>query len=135
MSPSIGVEPDSAACLAASLAAGEPTAVVNPGSSMAGLDCAEVSSAAWPSLHAGIRGSVTVGDEEAHAAMRELAAAGMAIGDCGAAAVAALRALLDEEACRDLREAAGLGERSRVVLIATEGVTDPEAYARVIASG
>jgi diaminopropionate ammonia-lyase len=101
---------------------------------MAGLDCAEVSSAAWPSLRTGMRGAIAVSDGEAHAAMRELAAAGMAIGDCGAAAVAALRALLGEEACRELREAAGLGEGSRVVLIATEGVTDPEAYARVISS-
>ena len=37
-----GVEPETAACLTASLAAGEPTAVENPGTTMAGLDCAEV---------------------------------------------------------------------------------------------
>ena len=46
-----------------------------PGTAMAGLDCAEVSEAAWPSLRAGIRGTVTVSDAEARAAMRELAAA------------------------------------------------------------
>ena len=33
---------------------------------------------------------ITVSDAEAHAAMRELAAAGLAIGDCGAATLAAL---------------------------------------------
>ena len=45
---------------------------------MAGLDCAEVSAAAWPSLRAGIHGTITVTDAEAHAAMRELAARGPA---------------------------------------------------------
>jgi diaminopropionate ammonia-lyase len=114
------VEPDTAACVSASLAAGEPTAVVNPGSSMAGLDCAEVSIAAWPSLKSGLRGAVTVSDEQAHQAMRELAARGLSIGDSGAAPYAAL-----EE----------LGDLGRVVLIATEGVTDPEGYARVVTPG
>ena len=128
----IGVEPDTAACLAASLEAGERTPVANPGSAMAGLDCAKVSEAAWPSLRAGIRGSLSVSDAEAAAAMRELAAAGLAIGDCGAATVAALRALMTEEAGAELREATGLGTASRVALIATEGVTDPDAYARVV---
>jgi diaminopropionate ammonia-lyase len=128
----IAVEASNAACLAASLAAGEPTAVETPGTSMAGLDCAKVSAAAWPSLLAGISGVVTVGDPETHAAMRELAAAALEIGDCGAATVAALRALA-EPACASLRDAVGLGGRSRVLLIATEGVTDRPAYERVLA--
>jgi diaminopropionate ammonia-lyase len=129
----IAVEPAAAACFTASLAAGEPTTIPTPGTSMAGLDCAAISPAAWPSLLAGIHGSVTVADDEAHAAMRELAAAGLAIGDCGAATVAALRALATEEACRELRAAARLGACTRVLLIATEGPTDPAAYARVVA--
>jgi diaminopropionate ammonia-lyase len=128
----IAVEPASAACLTASLAAGEPTAVDTPGTSMAGLDCAEVSAAAWPSLRAGIHGTVTVGDAEVHAAMRELAGAGLAIGDCGAAPVAALRALVTEPSCGPLRDSAGIGPRTRVLLIATEGPTDPGAYERVL---
>ena len=41
--PVLAVEPDVAACLTASLAAGEPTVVDTPGTAMAGLDCAEVS--------------------------------------------------------------------------------------------
>ena len=63
-----------AACLTASLAAGRPTTISNPGTSMAGLDCAEVSVAAWPELLPGLHGTVTVTDEEAHQSMRELAA-------------------------------------------------------------
>jgi diaminopropionate ammonia-lyase len=130
----IAVEAANAACLTASLAAGEPTAVETPGTSMAGLDCAEVSKAGWPSLRSGIHGAVTVSDDEAHGAMRELAAAGLEIGDCGAATVAALRALARDPDCWELRAAAGLGPSSRVLLIATEGATDRAAYERVVHS-
>ena len=113
----IGVEPETAPCLTASLRAGRPVEVPTPGTSMAGLDCAEVSLAAWPYLRVGLAGTITVSDAEAHAAMRELAAAGLAIGDSGAATLAALRQ-------------AGLG--GRPLLIATEGITDPEGYGRTV---
>jgi diaminopropionate ammonia-lyase len=129
----IGVEPATAACLTASLAGGAPATVPTPGTTMAGLDCAEVSIAAWPSLRAGLHGTVTVADAEAHAAMRELAAAGLTIGASGAAPLAALRALAADPACGPLRDAAGLGSDCRVVLLATEGATDPEHVRRVLA--
>jgi diaminopropionate ammonia-lyase len=129
----IGVEPEDAACLTASLAAGEPVAVPTPGTSMAGLDCAEVSEAAWPSLRPGVSGTVTVSDAEASAALRELADAGLAIGDCGAAPLAALRALVHDPACSALHAGVGLGPASRVLLIATEGPTDPDSYERALA--
>jgi diaminopropionate ammonia-lyase len=121
--PVIGVEPVAAACLTASLAARAPTAIATPGTSMAGLNCAEVSDAAWPSLRDGLVGTVTVDDGEAAAAMAELAASGLQIGECGAAPLAALRALCGDQACAALRHAAGLGARSRVLLVATEGLT------------
>jgi diaminopropionate ammonia-lyase len=120
----VGVEPATAACLTASLAAGRPTRIATPGSRMAGLDCASVSPAAWPTLEPGIVGTVAVDDAEAAAAVDELAAAGLAIGDSGAAPLAATRALLADPACGDLRRAIGLGSRSRILLIATEGRTD-----------
>jgi len=128
----IAVEPERAACLAASLAAGRPVAIPTPGTAMAGMDCAEVSLAAWPDLQAGIAGVVTVSDDEARAAMRELAALGLRIGDCGAAPLAGLRALVADSACAALREAVRLGRDTEVLLIATEGATDPEAYARAV---
>ncbi len=130
----VAVEPRTAACVSASLAAGEPTAVENPGTTMAGLDCAEISEAAWPDLRDGLAGAVVVDDAEAHAAMRELAALGLGIGDCGAAPLAALRALASDPACADLREAVGLGSTTRVALVATEGATDPDGY-RAVLSG
>ena len=114
----IGVEPVTAACLTASLEAGEPVVIPTPGTTMAGLDCAEVSLAAWPTLRAGIAATVTVTDEQSHAAMRELAEAGLRIGESGAAPLAALRsASIDAE---------------RPLLVATEGVTDPDAYAMIV---
>jgi diaminopropionate ammonia-lyase len=109
----LAVEPETAACLTASLAAGVPTAVETPGTVMAGLDCAEVSPAAWPSLLAGIHAVVTVTDDETRAAMRELAAAGLAIGESGAAPLAALRKFAGEL----------LEPSTRVLLVATEGRT------------
>ncbi len=92
---------------------------------MAGLDCAEVSPVAWPTLQAGIHGTVTVSDEAVAAAVRELAAAGLMIGESGAAPLAALRQLAG---CAQLRDAAGLAPDSRVLLIATEGPTDPVSH-------
>jgi len=129
----IAVEPHYAACVTASLAAGGPTVVPTPGTRMAGMDCAEISPAAWPSLRDGILGTVTVTDDEAVAAMRELATLGHAIGDCGAAPLAALRALMTEPGGEELRAAAGLDRPSaRVLLVATEGVTDPAGYAAAV---
>ena len=90
---------------------------------MAGLDCAEVSPPRGPRCAHGIDGTVTVDDAEAAAAMRELARHGLAIGDCGAAPLAALRALATDPACAGLRAAVGLGPSSRVLLVASEGPT------------
>jgi diaminopropionate ammonia-lyase len=90
---------------------------------MAGLDCAEVSAAAWPDLRAGLAGTLTVSDEEAAAAMTQLAAAGLTIGESGAAPLAALRVLARDPDAAGLRDAVDLGEWSRVLLIATEGRT------------
>jgi len=122
----VGVEPKTAACLTASLAAGVPTRVLTPGTTMAGLDCAEVSEAAWPTLRDGIHGTVCVTDDEVDAAVGELARGGLEIGESGAAPLAALRALLADGACVELRRSVGLDEESRVVLVATEGPTGRE---------
>jgi len=124
--PVIAVEAVDAACLTASLRAGEPTVIPTPGTTMAGLDCAEVSPGAWPDLRAGIAGTVTVSDDEAAAAMAELQDGfGLAIGECGAAPLAALRALAGGTGagCTALRDFVGLGASSRVLLVATEGRT------------
>lgn len=108
--PVIGVEPTVAASLTASLRAGMPTSVPTPGTIMAGLDCAEISLAAWPDLQR-VANTVTVTDEEALQALSELEGHGLRVGECGAAALAGLRKL------------DGLEAHTRVLLIATEGRT------------
>ena len=75
---------------------------------------------------------MTVDDGELRAAMRALATAGLAIGDSGAAALAALIAMRSDPQCAALGDAVGLGPRSRVLLLATEGPTDPEGYAAAV---
>ena len=56
--------------------------------------------------------------------MRELAALGLAIGDCGAATLAALRTLARDPQCAELRATIRLAAETRILLIATEGRTD-----------
>jgi diaminopropionate ammonia-lyase len=128
----IGVEPATAACAMASLAAGRPVVVDTPGTSMAGLNCATPSHAAWPVLRDGLTGCLAISDDEAHVAMRDLAAMGVIAGDCGAASLAGLRALVRDAECADLARSAGLGAGVRVLLVSTEGATDPDAYARTL---
>jgi diaminopropionate ammonia-lyase len=128
----IGIEPATAACATASLAAGRPVVVDTPGTSMAGLNCATPSHAAWPVLRDGLLGSVVITDDEARTAMRDLAALRIVAGDCGGAPLAALRALVRDPRCEPLARAAGLGRTSRVLLISTEGATDPLSYAETM---
>lgn len=123
----IGVEPVTAACVTASLRAGGPVTVATPGTTMTGMDCATPSPTAWPLLRDGLHGTITVTDAEVHSAMAELADHGLAIGDCGAAPVAAVRALVDDPRCAALRATVGLRQSSRVLCVATEGITDPGA--------
>jgi diaminopropionate ammonia-lyase len=123
----VGVEPATAGCLSASLLCGAPTSVPTPGTAMAGLDCAEVSSAAWPTLQRGIAGTISVTDDEAAAAMQELSAAGLAIGESGAAALAGLRALQTDPRCFDLRGRLEVGRNTRALLVASEGITGAPA--------
>ena len=82
-----------------------------------------------------IDGTITVSDDEVRTAVRELAAEGLAIGECGAAPLAALRALSADPRCVALRESVAFGARTRVLLIGTEGPTDPASYQRALDGG
>lgn len=128
----IGVEPATAACVTASLEAGNLVTVATPGTSMTGMDCATPSDAAWPTLRDGLAGTVTVTDAESHHAMRELASHGVTAGDCGAATLAGLRVLWDDAGCRALRAVLPLARSTRVLCVGTEGATAPDAYRRAI---
>ncbi|MER6945574.1 pyridoxal-phosphate dependent enzyme [Nonomuraea sp. NPDC000554] len=133
------VEPDSAACVLASLLSGEPVSVATGATIMAGLNCGTPSSLAWPYLRDGLDAAVAVTDVDSARAARDLAALGVCAGPCGAAALAGARAALTGEhrsasraapadgsgrcagPAAGLRQALGVGPGSTVVLLCTEG--------------
>jgi diaminopropionate ammonia-lyase len=125
-----GVEPVGAACVLESARAGEITEVPGPhGSIMAGLNAGLPSLVAWPLVSRGFELFCAAADEVAVEGTRRLAELGLEVGECsGGAAGAAARLLADEEA----RTVLGAGPESSVLVLLTEGVTDPEAFARIV---
>ena len=116
----VSVEPEAAAFVAASLAAGEPVTVETVPTVMAGLNCGTPSSLAWPHMQRGLDAAVTVDDEVVVMAARDLARAGVPAGPCGAASLAALRVALGDDT-DERRRHLGLRADSVVVLLVTEG--------------
>jgi diaminopropionate ammonia-lyase len=124
----VGIEPTTAACVAAAVEAGELVEVPGPHPSiMAGLNCGLASRLALPILQAGFAAFVAVDDDRARDAVRALAAAGLDVGETGAAALAGLTALVDEH-----RDGFPLAADATVLLLATEGVTDPANFAAIV---
>lgn len=117
----LSVEPDSAACLLASLRAGRPVTVSTGATVMAGLNCGTVSSVAWPSLAAGIAGAVSVSDGMAADAEAELLAAGVSTGPTGAASLAGAVAALTGPGSAERRAHLAVGSGATVILLNTEG--------------
>lgn len=129
------VEPEHAACIFASVRAGQPTPVEGDLETiMAGLACGEVSHLAWEILDQGLDEVLTVTDEAAAACMR-LLAEGIA-GDppivAGESAVAGLAGLLIALTRPKTAAALGLDGNSRVLLFGSEGATDTEVYRRIV---
>lgn len=123
------VEPSSANCLMSSAKAGRITEVPGPHRShMAGLNCGLPSSLAWPVVFAGTDTFLSIDDEWAYEAMRTLAELGIEAGESGAAALAGLLALSTDRAAATQ---AGFGRDSHVLIVNTEGATDPVNYAAV----
>jgi diaminopropionate ammonia-lyase len=115
------VEPEAAACVLASLAAGERRAIPTRATIMAGLICGTPSTLAWPCLRDGLDAAVAVGDDAAARAMTDLGDLGLSAGASGAAALAGARAVLSGQGSRDRRSELGLGSDPVVVLLCTEG--------------
>jgi diaminopropionate ammonia-lyase len=130
------VEPTRADCHFQSGVAGRPIAVTGDlDTVMAGLACGEVSPLAWEIVDAGANAYVAVDDRFALDAMRTLAAPApedpaIVAGETGASGLAVLLAAKDHaEIWQTLR----LDGRSRVLLIGSEGDTDPEIYRQIVA--
>lgn len=129
----VGVEPLAAACVLESARAGHIVEVPGPHNSiMAGLCCGIPSLVAWPIISKGIDVFVAISDDWAREAMRELAKAGIVSGETGAAGLAGLLALLSGADREKHRHLLGLTPESHVVVISTEGATDPEAYNAIV---
>jgi diaminopropionate ammonia-lyase len=114
----LAVEPDRAAGLVASVRAGRPVTAPTGDTIMTGLSCGTVSALAWPVLRDGLDGAVTVSDDQAAAAVDDLARFGVDSGPCGAATLAAARLVLGQPGWR---EAIGLRPDAVVLLLSTEG--------------
>ncbi len=130
----IGVEPDTANCAMASARAGRLVEVPGPHRSvMAGLNCGEASPVAWPWVSRGFDWFVAGGDDLAITGMRLLADQGVVSGESGACTVGALAALADL-ARRSPGDHAGLelDPHAVVLVLSTEGATDPDLYAEVV---
>jgi diaminopropionate ammonia-lyase len=129
------VEPAAADCVTASLIAGRPVAIAGAlDTIMAGLACGEVSELAWEILSAGANAAVAVPDSYALAAVRAFAnpAPGdpaIVSGETGAAGLAALLAAHDDSA---MSRALALDGGSRVLLLGSEGDTDPAIYTDIV---
>ena len=117
----MSVEPDTAACVLASLGRREPVSVPTGTTAMAGLNCGTPSSLAWPFLRDGLDAAVAVTDADSARAARDLAVAGVSSGPCGAASLAGARAALPGEGAAGRRTALAVGPASTVVLLSTEG--------------
>lgn len=129
------VEPELAACLYESAQAGAPKAVqIQEETVMAGLSCGEPSPIAWPILNAEASDFITIPEDVVAPTMRLL---GQGVGNdpkiaAGESAVAGLAALILLAQDEELRAKLGLTAASNVVLIGSEGVTDPEIYANMM---
>lgn len=135
------VEPLQAACVMASARAGH--AVPIPGALetiMGGMRCGEASPAALPAVLEGYDAYLAIDDVWTRRAMLRLARppAGeraLASGACGAAGLAALMALHTEATVAPVRAHLGMDDRTRAMIIVTEGVTEPELFEEIVGGG
>lgn len=131
----IVVEPETAACLLASSEADTATTVTGDLETiMAGLACGEPSEIAWPAIHALSSTYIAIDDESVRETMRALAMGEdgdqpVVAGESGAAGLAGFREIMAQPG---LRTALGLSDDSVVLVIGTEGATDPAMYRQIV---
>lgn len=129
------VEPELADCLYQSAFHQRPTLVdIKEESMMAGLSCGKISYLAWEILSRKARSFMKIPENYVPECMRSLAYGeyGSEKIEAGESAVAGLAALIEGALDETKRRELGLNEESRVLLIGTEGATDPEIYKKIV---
>ena len=99
---------------------------------MVGLNCGTPSPLAWPNVSRGVDWFVSLDDEWARQAMRALAGAGVVAGETGAAALGGFTAFATGTDSELRRQAAGIDDTTTVLILCTEGATDPVGYRNVV---
>jgi diaminopropionate ammonia-lyase len=133
------VEPENAACYFKSMqiADGELHALEGHlETSMAGLACGTPSSLAWPIIRDYSDFALKCTDDITELGMRELAHPTgddekIVSGESGAVTTGLLIALMENRDNSDMIERLSIGPESKILLISTEGATDPGNYRRV----
>ena len=131
------VEPEAAACIYQSVLAGDGqahTVAGNPSTIMAGLNCGTPCSTIWPVLRDCSAYCCACSDAVTEQGMRAYANPvgrdpAIISGESGAVTYGLLLSILREEALRSLFR---IDQNSVILLISTEGDTDPEGYRRVV---
>ena len=132
---SIIVEPELAPCLFASAKANKLTAVeIQEETLMAGLSCGEPSALAWNVLAEAAHGFMTIPEDLVAPTVRLLGRGqtGDACIEAGESAVAGLIGAMCGALEPKLREEMKLSSGSRVMIIGSEGVTDPSVYQKIM---
>jgi diaminopropionate ammonia-lyase len=137
------VEPDRAACLYASVEAGDGKPRAFPGeldTIMAGLACGDPNPIAWNVLYDCADVFIKSPDYVAAKGMRVYGVPlngdpHIISGESGAVTLGALTFIMEMPEYQPLRELLNLGPDSRVLLINSERNTDPDAFRRVVWEG
>ncbi|WP_297338817.1 diaminopropionate ammonia-lyase [Pseudophaeobacter sp.] len=129
------VEPELAACLFESGRTGEATTfAIETETLMAGLSCGEPSGMAWEILSEEVSDFLTIPESLVAPSVRLLARPlpGDTAIEAGESAIAGLAALIAAREDADLSRKLGLTVEARVLLIGSEGVTDPAIFAQIM---
>lgn len=135
------VEPDDANCLYRSAISGERQTVDGDMPTiMAGLACGEPNTISWEVLKDYSDGYFSCPDYVAARGMRILASPlkgdpQIVSGESGAVGIGVISLLMERDEYQNLREQLGLDKNSVVLLISTEGDTDPKKYKDIVWDG
>jgi len=139
----IVVEPDNAACLfeSAKIDDGEPHNLTGKlDTIMAGLSCGDPSPIAWSILKNTVDCFIKAPDYVAARGMRIMATPlkddpFIISGESGAVTLGVVYSIMTEPGCEELKEKLGLDCNSQILLINTEGNTDPKHFRQIIWDG